>query len=160
MQTRSQLPFRRNCEGYFLDQQGRILAQDSGKGYLLFPGGGIEAGETPEEALLRETLEETGAVVTNVVSLGVLKVCWEPTWAKTEKQRQRYQQYQGDEMHFFTGTIVHFDVLQSEEDSWQGQQLMPLQEAITFFERQSYSPDEQPYRATQLQHLKSLLKRK
>lgn len=159
MPSRSELPFRDNCEGYFLDQKGHILCQDSGKGYLLFPGGGIEPGEPAEKAILRETLEETGAVVTNLVFLGMLKVRWGPTWAKTEKQRQRYHQYQGDEMHFFTGTLVYFDTLQSEEDSWGGQKLMPLQEAITFLERQPHTPEEQAYRAAQLQYLKSLVKR-
>ena len=32
-------------------------------GYYKFPGGGIEAGETPEEAMIRETREETGLTV-------------------------------------------------------------------------------------------------
>ena len=31
--------------------------------YYKFPGGGIEAGETPAEAMIRETREETGLVV-------------------------------------------------------------------------------------------------
>ncbi len=31
--------------------------------YYKFPGGGIEAGETPEEAMVRETAEETGLAV-------------------------------------------------------------------------------------------------
>jgi ADP-ribose pyrophosphatase YjhB (NUDIX family) len=33
-----------------------------------FPGGGIEEGETPEEACLREVEEETGFIV-NIVTL-------------------------------------------------------------------------------------------
>ena len=32
-------------------------------GYYKFPGGGIEKGETPMEAMIRETREETGLVV-------------------------------------------------------------------------------------------------
>lgn len=35
-----------------------------------FPAGGIEAGETPEEAAVRETVEETGLVVTSIKLLG------------------------------------------------------------------------------------------
>jgi 8-oxo-dGTP pyrophosphatase MutT (NUDIX family) len=31
-----------------------------GKHYFVFPGGGIDPGETPEEAAVREALEETG----------------------------------------------------------------------------------------------------
>ena len=35
-----------------------------------FPAGGIEAGEGPEDAAMRETLEETGLIVTAVKLLG------------------------------------------------------------------------------------------
>ncbi|WP_183650144.1 NUDIX hydrolase [Brucella daejeonensis] len=44
-------------------REGRFLLVERGKepwkGWLAFPGGGIEAGETPEEAAIRELREET-----------------------------------------------------------------------------------------------------
>lgn len=39
---------------------GRLLLIQSGFGELKFPGGGQEHGESDEETLIRETLEETG----------------------------------------------------------------------------------------------------
>ena len=49
-----------------VDLDGRFLLveeQAMGRNVLSQPGGHIEAGESPEEAVVRETLEETGCVV-------------------------------------------------------------------------------------------------
>ena len=40
-----------------------IMVKSNKEGYYKFPGGGIENGETPEQALAREVREETGLYV-------------------------------------------------------------------------------------------------
>lgn len=49
------------------DNAGRLLLQEkaSGEGWSL-PAGAIEPGETPQEAIIRETREETGLLVSTV----------------------------------------------------------------------------------------------
>jgi 8-oxo-dGTP pyrophosphatase MutT (NUDIX family) len=54
------------------DSSGRLLLQEksSGEGWSL-PAGAIEPGESPEQAVEREVLEETGLVVAPTEVLGV-----------------------------------------------------------------------------------------
>ncbi len=40
-----------------------IKRMRAGRTYYLFPGGGVEEGETPEQAAIREAREELGADV-------------------------------------------------------------------------------------------------
>lgn len=51
--------------------------------YFLFPGGGLEAGETMEEAAVREMFEETGLIVK------IKKMIYVNDWIKDRKTNTR-----------------------------------------------------------------------
>ncbi len=160
---RNSLPYRKNCEGYLIYGGSYVLAQDTGKGYVLFPGGGVDAGETPEEALRRETSEETGAVIgTELKKIGVLHFDWSPKWAKTKKQKSRFGKFRGEEMHLFIGKIKKFQKpLRDLEDIWQGEKLMLIENAIKAIERDRPFPQNmREYHHIQLKCLRSLKSRK
>lgn len=53
---------------------------NNGKKYYTFPGGGIEKGESEEDALIREFLEET------CVSIKPLRKVYEVDWLESPKQ--------------------------------------------------------------------------
>ena len=56
--------FMRNSARSIIIRNGRIAMIHSRKyDYYKFPGGGIEKGETPMEAMIRETREEAGLIV-------------------------------------------------------------------------------------------------
>lgn len=152
---RKDLPLRINCEGYFLDGTGNILAKEA-NGLILFPGGGVDKNEEIAKAMIRETNEETGAVVKNIQKLGVIKNIWGQNWAKTEKQKARYEIFRGDEMHFFTGNIDHFkDPEIKEEDFWEGNKLMNIHEVIKKIEKKApFDENIKEYRETQLKFLR------
>lgn len=57
------------------------------------PGGGIDEGETPEQAFEREVLEEVGCEVNNIQSLGIVKEL---------KSRENFQQVS----YVFTSTVT------------------------------------------------------
>ena len=59
--------------GIIIIQDGKVLLgyrlSQHGHGFWAFPGGHIEFGETPEQAVIRETAEETGLRVDQVQKL-------------------------------------------------------------------------------------------
>ena len=56
--------FRRDSARSIIIRDGKVAMVHSLKyGYYKFPGGGIESGENPVEAMIRETREEAGLVV-------------------------------------------------------------------------------------------------
>ena len=64
---------------FVFDQEGRLLLlqrhrDDWGGGLWATPAGGIDEGETPEAAMLRELYEETGLVITDIEYLGKHRV--------------------------------------------------------------------------------------
>jgi len=156
--NRRNLPFRKNCGGYFLDGKGKIFAQKNEQGLIIFPGGGIDAGESVEQEILRETFEETGAKIINLKKLGNIKFIWGSNWAKTEKQKKRFQQFQGDDMYFFSGIVQELTSEKlTEEDSWKKNLFLGLDEVIeTIASGQPFDKEIKEYRETQLKFLKVL----
>ena len=53
-----------------------LLVQEIAQGYWFFPGGHVEAGETPEEALVRELREELDVTASVENSLGEVENRW------------------------------------------------------------------------------------
>ncbi len=157
MVERSRLPFRSNCEGYFLKGEN-ILAKQTKEGIIIFPGGGIDDNETIEEGMLRETKEETGAIITELKKLGNMNLIWGPQWAKTEKQKKRYEHYQGDDMTFFSGVVKEFQNTEVKEDTWGENKFIPLEKVIQILRLQLIEADEEirPYREKQLFFLEGL----
>jgi hypothetical protein len=74
--------------------------------------------------------------------LGHVSYEWPEGWAKTDKQRQRCEQFRGDKMHFFAGVIEGFTKVQDEEDAWQGEKLMLIGKVIAFIEQMKPFPEE------------------
>ena len=167
MVKRENLAFRKNCEGYFIDDNGMILAQNSGKGYIIFPGGGINRNETPEEGLLRETFEETGVIIKRKLKkLGVIHIIWGENWAKTDKQKRRYKKYKGDEMHFFFCKINKLEKPRgdpenpNEDDVWMRERFIPIARVIEIIEKcKPFPKDDEKYYNAQLKFLKKLMRR-
>ncbi len=72
---------------------GRVLVLKRKNGFWEFPGGGVEFGEHPERAALRETEEETGLKARNPVLLGVTSA----TYQKDGREKHSvYVVYRGE----------------------------------------------------------------
>ncbi len=61
---------RPTAKGLVIDSEGNIALLEA-RGHFLFPGGGIEKGETGEEAFVRECVEEIGCKVKVLSFIGM-----------------------------------------------------------------------------------------
>ncbi len=158
--NRMELPYRKNCEGYFLYKDRYVIAQDTGLGYIEFPGGGVD-GDDVADAMRREATEETGAVIADLAEYELIYFDWGPTWAKTDKQKMRYQQFRGEEMHLFTGVVTDLNEptgdLESGEPGWPGERFIDKDELIQSIEAmRPFTPEMYDYHEKQLEILRSL----
>ncbi len=65
---------RYGARGIVVSEDGLIaIFNKKAKNEYKLPGGGIDEGETPEEAFQREVLEETGCKIDNITQLGITK---------------------------------------------------------------------------------------
>jgi 8-oxo-dGTP pyrophosphatase MutT (NUDIX family) len=160
MKNYSKLPFRKNCEGYFICKNKKIIAQDTKKGYIEFPGGGVDKNESTEQALIREAHEEAGIIISGELKkVGQLNFVWGPNWAKTEKQKKRFKEFQGEEIHFFVGKVKKLVCPKGDscEAGWQDKIKMEIQDIINFLENQKpFDEDIKEYREFQLKMLNEL----
>ena len=115
---RSKLPWRETSDS-FLISDGKILALDKGK-YIMYPGGGVDEGETPCQAVRREIKEETGCCVVDLKNVATIDSLWWPQWTENKPKREaRYKQFKGERTHLFVGYIKSFGNPTSQEgDAW------------------------------------------
>lgn len=97
---------RPGAYGIFRNASGLIAIIKARTGYFL-PGGGIEDGESPEECLIRECLEEIGAEVSMLEKFAMGNYFFYSTTIKRDMESIG---------HFFTGKIDKFLDIISEDD--------------------------------------------
>jgi 8-oxo-dGTP pyrophosphatase MutT (NUDIX family) len=136
---RKSLPYRERVEG-FLIHKGKIAGLDR-KHYVLFPGGGVDTGETPERSLRREIKEEVGCEVVELKHIITVDADWWPEWTEGKpKREERYKEFRGERTHIFIGFIKEFGKPISDEgDAWPGgakQNMIPIPKLIEILESQ------------------------
>lgn len=115
---------RPRAELILFNREG-IYAIDKGD-YLLLPGGGIDDGEQPRDAVIRETLEEANRQAVNVEPAGVVEAVW-PKDSDNDFWNQ--SDFDGERTYFFTGVdggdagITHDDL--------ENFQIMPFNQALS-----------------------------
>lgn len=148
---RTKLPYRPVAECYLV-HDGKLIAQDHGH-YIMYPGGGIDDGETPEEAGRREVEEEVGIKLDgDLIPITTVEWDWMPEWANNEKRKARYAQFRGERVHFLIGKIKSIEKATSDEgDAWKGEISMDFDKLLELHDKYSAAdnPNTKCYRSTQ-----------
>lgn len=64
------------ARGIILQGNALLVCQGMGESFVHLPGGHLEAGETPADALRRELQEEAGIIARSMSALGILHTRW------------------------------------------------------------------------------------
>jgi 8-oxo-dGTP pyrophosphatase MutT (NUDIX family) len=113
------------------------------KSYFNFPGGGIEQGNTPEETVRKECLEEVGIKVKNIQKIDMepfIQTHQQAFQKKTTSDRinQRGQQYSGYHTTFYVANYDKIDKrLYGSDDDEMIYKFVPFKEAINIMVEQS-----------------------
>jgi len=112
--NRSQNQYRHRVENIVLDKKNQkvlIEKHDNKKNILFFPGGGIDHGESTQQAATREVAEETGKKVKNAKRLNKSQVIM--PWNNQEKASIRKEKWtrledhpKGNETYFVISEII------------------------------------------------------
>ena len=99
------LPFRQGVIGLVLNKQGKVLIAQMNaykENEWRFPGGGIDQGEEPSQALLRELREELGSVKFEILAESKFKAKFDwPDESIKKRFEERGELYRGQEqIHF------------------------------------------------------------
>ena len=122
-----------------------LLSHETVSGWWLVPGGGMEAGETPEMCCVRETEEETGVIVRPLRQFLTLY--------------EYYEEYRYIS-HYFVCEVTgsgQMRLTDAEKQRGLEPQWLPLQEAVDLFSRhQSYASVSEEKRGSYLREYTAL----
>ena len=113
------LPWRERVEVYAHDPKGRIYGGiwNTDKSFAV-PGGGIDPGEDPGQAALRELEEETGIKATNPRVLPIAPV--DNAWSDKHRQ-EKQRNFAGSRTHFVAVDILN-KLRRKNLDKWDAAQ--------------------------------------